>query len=167
MLKLRDICFLHTITGTLWMLLSTFYQYGNWVWEVWTDLLKVTQASKKQRKPSYDCSVNVLCPYWISQIPNHKTRLHSFSNPTIDLHFFRQISYTREWQIDMGDPKQLIFLQMVFPKELYWSSLSTAAAAAAAKLLQLCPTLCNPIESSPPGSAIPGILQARSKYYSV
>ena len=34
------------------------------------------------------------------------------------------------------------------------------AAAAAAKLLQLCPTLCNPIDSSPPGSSIPGILQA-------
>ena len=36
-----------------------------------------------------------------------------------------------------------------------------AAAAAAAKLLQSCPTLCDPIDSSPPGSAIPGILQAR------
>ena len=34
-------------------------------------------------------------------------------------------------------------------------------AAAAAKLLQLCPTLCDPIDSSPPGSPIPGILQAR------
>ena len=36
-----------------------------------------------------------------------------------------------------------------------------AAAAAAAKLPQSCPTLCNPIDGSPPGSAIPGILQAR------
>jgi len=35
------------------------------------------------------------------------------------------------------------------------------AAAAAAKSLQSCPTLCNPIDGSPPGSAIPGILQAR------
>ena len=33
---------------------------------------------------------------------------------------------------------------------------------AAAKSLQLCPTLCNPIESSPPGSPVPGILQART-----
>ena len=32
----------------------------------------------------------------------------------------------------------------------------------AAKSLQLCPTLCNPIDSSPPGSPIPGILQART-----
>ena len=35
-------------------------------------------------------------------------------------------------------------------------------AAAAAKSLQLCPTLCNPIDSSPPGSPVPGILQART-----
>ena len=33
--------------------------------------------------------------------------------------------------------------------------------AAAAKLLQSCPTLCNPIDGSPPGSPAPGILQAR------
>ena len=32
----------------------------------------------------------------------------------------------------------------------------------AAKLLQLCPTLCDPIDSSPPGSRVPGILQART-----
>ena len=31
----------------------------------------------------------------------------------------------------------------------------------AAKLLQSCPTLCDPVDGSPPGSAIPGILQAR------
>ena len=37
-----------------------------------------------------------------------------------------------------------------------------AAAAAAAKLLQSCPTLCDPIDSSPPGSPVPGILQART-----
>ena len=37
-----------------------------------------------------------------------------------------------------------------------------AAAAAAAKSLQSCPTLCDPIDSSPPGTPIPGILQART-----
>ena len=36
------------------------------------------------------------------------------------------------------------------------------AAAAAAKLLQSCPTLWDPIDSSSPGSSIPGILQART-----
>ena len=34
--------------------------------------------------------------------------------------------------------------------------------AVAAKSLQLCPTLCDPIDGSPPGSAVPRILQART-----
>ena len=42
-------------------------------------------------------------------------------------------------------------------------SLRYAAAAAAAKLLQSCPTLCDPIDGSPPGSAVPGVLQARTR----
>ena len=37
-----------------------------------------------------------------------------------------------------------------------------AAVAAAAKSLQSSPTLCNPIDSSPPGSTVPGILKART-----
>ena len=37
----------------------------------------------------------------------------------------------------------------------------SAAAAAAAKSLQSCSTLCDPIDGSPPGSPVPGILQAR------
>ena len=37
-----------------------------------------------------------------------------------------------------------------------------AAAAAAAKSLQSCPTLCDPIDGSPPGSPVPGILQKRT-----
>ena len=39
---------------------------------------------------------------------------------------------------------------------------SEPPAAAAAKLLQSCPTLCNPIDCSPPGSPVPGILQTRT-----
>ena len=45
-----------------------------------------------------------------------------------------------------------IFMHMEIGKHL----------TAAAKLLQLCPTLCNPIDGNPPGSPIPGILQART-----
>ena len=41
-----------------------------------------------------------------------------------------------------------------------------AAAAAAAKSLQLCLTLCDPIDGSPPGSPVPGILQARGLEWS-
>ena len=42
-------------------------------------------------------------------------------------------------------------------------ALIEAAAAAAAKSLQSCPTLCEPIDGSPPGSLVPGILQARTR----
>ena len=37
-----------------------------------------------------------------------------------------------------------------------------AAAAATAKSLQSCPILCDPIDGSPPGSSVPGVLQART-----
>ena len=40
--------------------------------------------------------------------------------------------------------------------------LSIVAAAAVATSLQSCPTLCDPIDGSPPGSPVPGILQART-----
>ena len=39
--------------------------------------------------------------------------------------------------------------------------LEWVAAAAGAKSLQSCPTLCDPIDGSPPGSTVPGIIQAR------
>ena len=45
---------------------------------------------------------------------------------------------------------------MVFPAVMYGCD-----AAAAAKLLQSCPTLCDPIDGSPLGLPVPGILQAR------
>ena len=53
---------------------------------------------------------------------------------------------------------------MVFPVVTYgcesWT-VKKAATAATAKSLQSCPTLCNPIDGSPPGSSVPGIFQAR------
>ena len=42
------------------------------------------------------------------------------------------------------------------------NGLKSFTAAAAAKSLQSCPTLCDPIEGSPPGSPVPGFLQART-----
>jgi len=45
---------------------------------------------------------------------------------------------------------------------LKMSGWMAAAAAAAAKSLQSCPTLCDPVDNSPPGSPVPGILQART-----
>ena len=44
----------------------------------------------------------------------------------------------------------------------YVTNPSYKIAAAAAESLQSCPTLCDPIDGSPPGSPVPGILQART-----
>ena len=44
----------------------------------------------------------------------------------------------------------------------YLNPAAAAAAAVATKSLQSCPTLCDPIDSSLPGSPVPGILQART-----
>ena len=53
-----------------------------------------------------------------------------------------------------------------FETSSYWTHIwldsNLIIAAAVAKLLQLCPTLWDPIDGSPPGSPVPGILQART-----
>ena len=54
-----------------------------------------------------------------------------------------------------------ILLSRVIHISAEWLKLELAVAAAAAKSLQSCPTLCDPIDGSPPGSPVPGILQAR------
>ena len=57
---------------------------------------------------------------------------------------------------------------MGFSRQEYWSGVplpspkAQVAAAAVAKSLQSCPTLCDPIDGSPPDSPVPGILQART-----
>ena len=46
-------------------------------------------------------------------------------------------------------------------RELIWSSGSSHCDALCAKLLQSCPTLCDPLDCSPPGSSVHGISQSR------
>ena len=66
---------------------------------------------------------------------------------------------------DMTLPAKVCLVKaMVFPIVMYGCKCWTikTAAAAAAKSLQSCPTLYDPIDGSPPGSPVPGILQART-----
>ena len=58
--------------------------------------------------------------------------------------------------------KIALYLHLFLLLPSFSPNLHTAAAAAAAKSLQSCPTLCDLIDGSPPGSPIPGILQART-----
>ena len=57
-----------------------------------------------------------------------------------------------------------IFFTASATEELFLTlfSFNTCPAAAAAKSLQSCPTLCDPIDGSPPGSPVPGTIQART-----
>ena len=61
----------------------------------------------------------------------------------------------------MTTGKTIALTRWTFVGKVMSLLLNILSAAAAAKLLQSCPTLCDPIDGSPPGSPIPGILQAR------
>ena len=62
-----------------------------------------------------------------------------------------------------GTSQSFCFLTAPPPYQIIkYNQFQVLAAAATAKLLQSCLTLCDPIDSSPPGSVIPGILQART-----
>ena len=56
----------------------------------------------------------------------------------------------------------MVTLHSLFTQQTFRVFSLSAAATAAAKLLQSCPTLWDPIDGSPPGSPVPGILQART-----
>ena len=62
-------------------------------------------------------------------------------------------------QLNAGTVKWILINRLFLKKE---NMDSEVHAAAAAKSLQSCPTLCNPIYGSTPGSPVPGILQART-----
>ena len=69
--------------------------------------------------------------------------------------------YAKLGQIYIWKTSGILFhLHSSYPVPTIFSCLSYCAAAAA-KSLQSCPSLCDPIDCSPPGSPVPGILQAR------
>ena len=77
------------------------------------------------------------------------------------------MDHNKLWKIlqEMGIPDHLTCLLgnlYAGQEEAVRTRHGTTAAAAAAKSLQSCPTLCDPIDGSPPGSPVPGILQARA-----
>ena len=75
----------------------------------------------------------------------------------------RELSYTGERELVQPLWKTVCrFLKKKKKKKEKKKYRTTTAATTAAKLLQSCPTLCNPRDGSPSGSAVPGILQART-----
>ena len=61
-----------------------------------------------------------------------------------------------------GGSEGLILKVAFLPDQMESIACIAAAAAAAAESFQSCPTLCDPIDGLPPGSPVPGILQART-----
>ena len=75
--------------------------------------------------------------------------------------FFRGSSQPRDWtRIFCGSCFAGVFFTAGPPGEAHYYTIDIGYAAA--KSLQLCLTLCNPIDGSPPGPPVPGILQART-----
>ena len=106
---------------------------------------------KKQRELTgqvYWCfsSVQLLSRVWLFETPWTAARQASMSI-TNSQSLFKLLS------IESVMPLTLLLVQI---------TKTVPTAAAAAKSLQSCPTLCNPIGSSPPSSPVPGILQART-----
>ena len=89
---------------------------------------------------------------FLSLILNQKSRLNSVSLLTV-------ISI----QNCEKNQKRWVYMKVHWKSKTWykWKRFAKAAAAAA-KSLQSSPTLCDPIDSSPPGSPVPGILQART-----
>ena len=70
--------------------------------------------------------------------------------------------YSRTKQESRVSVRRISFVDFNLPYYHFSLPSSSTAATATAKSLQSYPTLCNPIDGSPPGSPIPGILQART-----
>ena len=76
--------------------------------------------------------------------------------------YFTLIFLLTHIHIQEIQPNNKLFLTKVYVSSILHFYHDYVAAAAAAKSLQSCQTLCDPIDSSPPGSPVPGILQART-----
>ena len=93
-------------------------------------------------------------------LPSSLTSSHIFLSlkPTLQSHCPSSLTASSlMWASVASDMLLPLSLTPTYTLTTWW-----IAAAAAAKSLQLCPTLWDPKDSSPPGSAVPGILQART-----
>ena len=105
----------------------------------------------------------------------HKRRLYTWTSP--DGRHRNQVDYilcSQRWRssiesaktrlgADCGSDHELFIAKFRLKLKKVWKTTRPSRyAAATAKSLQSCPTLCDPIDGSPPGSPVPGILQART-----
>ena len=104
--------------------------------------------------------------YWLSKLMNRC--VNTYKNQGKPNNPIGMVDYTLSSLSQLGDRILTdLTVQMALQVSLRThhaggKSSHLSCAAAAAKSLQLCPTLCGTIDGNPPGSPIPGILQART-----
>ena len=76
---------------------------------------------------------------------------------------FTDIMPLKKLYIEIWTPSVVVLVCVAFGTWLGYEGRALLNGIAFAKSLQLCPSLCDPIDGSPPGSPIPGILQARTR----
>ena len=81
--------------------------------------------------------------------------------PTVQHRELGSVTWQGRWEVGGEWIQVCVRLSFCCPLETI-TALLIGYAAAAAKSLQSCPTLCDPVDGSPPGSPVPGILQART-----
>ena len=119
--------------------------------------------SKKRKTMSWILLCQWVCMVslvWPNDCKEPARLLYSWNFPSkntkVGCHFLsRASSWCRDWTL-------FFCISCVAGGFLYCWTIGEANMLCYAKSLQLCPTLCNPIDGSPPCSAIPGILQART-----
>ena len=119
--------------------------------------LKKLQPVSKVGKISQSCWIKFL---WL---PTHRAHFQG-EEPTAIPHFSSTTpaQHTKPHTSFLNKHKHKWYQGLQTKAQLHPELINSAAAAAAAKSFQSCPTLCNPIDCSLPGSPVPGILQART-----
>jgi len=94
----------------------------------------------------------------LCRIPHLNNKQNKNTNPIISRQEYHLIQPCPSEEKQTNKQKLSTNLTIYEAYTNHWTNLATAAA----KWLQSCPTLCDPIDGSPLGSPIPGILQART-----
>ena len=127
-------------------------------WPVFWDIFSVQDFEATKTISSYFNTVTFLCATFLENAFETHSNFFGiwlFHSPLILLFY--------KCQLDFPPGKELVKSWKLLKPHSSQSFISTAAAAAAAaKSLQSCLTPCDPIDGSPPGSPVPGILQART-----
>ena len=139
------------------MLFSLFYRWGNWVF---------SESNSSEFQPKWTTSKPVHSSTVQPFMNFSRARVSSYYylNGRQSLHKFKTTKHSPH-SLMVRSSERIQHNLMAFllnPAEMGRIDCFKNVTAAAAKSLQSCPTLCDPIDGSPPSYPVPGILQART-----